>query len=143
MIKMQASRQARNGITTSENQTTPKTRTSATSTTPMAIRNVRLSGGLTLTVMRAATARIKATNSAAAYWNAPQTGRLGEVGLAVIVMVTGWLTIRASHPAAITKAVAVMPIATLVQRTSRLVASQNPPKTSPFWRGLNGFLERG
>jgi len=55
----------------------------------MAIRNVRLAGGLTLKVIRAATAKIKATNSAAAYWNAHQAGRLGEVGLTVIVMVMG------------------------------------------------------
>src|SRR5947209_5531565 len=34
--------QAGNGITTSENQTTPKTRTSSPATTPTAIRNARL-----------------------------------------------------------------------------------------------------
>ena len=81
--------QARNGVATSENQTTPKTRTSSPATTPMAIRSVRLAGGLTLKVIRAATARIKAINSAAAYWNAHKAGRLGEVELTVIVTVMG------------------------------------------------------
>jgi len=55
----------------------------------MAIRSVRLADGLTLKVIRAATARIKAINSAAAYWNAHKAGRLGEVELTVIVTVMG------------------------------------------------------
>jgi len=84
-----ATAQAGNGITTSENQTTPKTRTSSPATTPIAIRSVRLAGGLALKVIKAATARINATNSAAAYWKAPQAGRLGGAGLTVMVMVMG------------------------------------------------------
>ena len=52
----------------------------------MAIRNVRLAGGLTLKVIKAATARINATNSAAAYWKAHQAGRLGGAGPTVMVM---------------------------------------------------------